>query len=102
MSSARTSVCRVRVMSIETIMAPSGPVPTYVATPSTGGPWPAVVLVHDFTGMSHDLRDQADWLAGAGFLAAAPDLFHWGGRGQMSADGDAGSGDAAGSKLSGH
>src|SRR4029079_19467198 len=80
MSTARTWVCRVRVVSMETIPAPSGLVPTYVATPTTAGPWPGVVLVHDFTGMSHDLREQADWLAGAGFLAAAPDLFHWGGR----------------------
>ena len=67
-------------MSEVLVRTKQGEMPTYVATPHGPGPWPGVVVVHDFTGMSHDLRAQADWLAGEGFVAAAPDLYYWGSR----------------------
>jgi carboxymethylenebutenolidase len=64
-------------MSEVRVPAPEKDVPVYVAQPHGDGPWPGVVVLHDVFGMTEDLRSQADWLAGAGFLSVAPDLFHW-------------------------
>jgi carboxymethylenebutenolidase len=51
----------------------------YVARPSTPGPWPGVVVVHEAWGLDDVARRQADRLAAAGYLVLLPDLYSDGG-----------------------
>src|SRR5260370_4175786 len=60
-------------MSDMRIAVQRGDLRCYLARPDGQGPWPGVVLMHDALGMTPDFRAQADWLAGAGYLALAAD-----------------------------
>lgn len=46
-----------------------------VARPSTAPPWPAVILIHELSGVSDHYRDVATRFAAEGYLALVPDLY---------------------------
>jgi carboxymethylenebutenolidase len=47
----------------------------HLALPTTAGPWPGVVVLHEALGLTPDMTRQADRFAEHGYLALAPDLF---------------------------
>jgi carboxymethylenebutenolidase len=47
----------------------------YLATPKSGGPYPGVVMVHEWWGLNDQIKDTARQLAGRGYDVLAVDLF---------------------------
>jgi carboxymethylenebutenolidase len=56
------------------ISGPAGHFKAYVARPA-GPPKGAVVVIQEIFGVNEGIRGKAEWLASAGYLAVAPDLF---------------------------
>lgn len=47
----------------------------YLVTPAGAGPFPAVILIHEWDGLNDRVRQMADALADEGYVALAADLF---------------------------
>jgi carboxymethylenebutenolidase len=62
-------------MASVTFPASQGELRGYLERPAGDGPWPAVVVIHDVLGVNADMQRQCGWLAQAGYLALAPDLY---------------------------
>lgn len=58
------------------IVNPNGPdVRAYVARPTTPGPHPTVIMIHEFWGLTAEINGKADALAEEGYIVVAPHLF---------------------------
>lgn len=47
----------------------------YVAAPPGEGPFPVVIMIHEFYGLNQSIVDKAEGLAQEGYLVVAPDTF---------------------------
>src|SRR5918912_1506312 len=58
-----------------TYPASSGDLRAYLARPTAGEPWPAIIVIQEVFGLVDHIEDLARRLAGEGYLALAPDLY---------------------------
>jgi carboxymethylenebutenolidase len=73
-----------RLDSVANVVIPgtTGPdVRAYVAEPEGSGPFPVVIMVHEFWGLTEDIAEKAELLAEEGYLVIAPDVFRGGNTG---------------------
>ena len=53
-----------------------GSISGHLAKPMGDGPWPGVIVIQEWWGLSDHIIDVADRVAQLGYLAFSPDLFH--------------------------
>ncbi|ATI31249.1 carboxymethylenebutenolidase [Rhodococcus sp. H-CA8f] len=61
------------------VVGGSQPLRAILETPTTPGPWPGVVMIHEAFGLEEVMQRQAKRLASAGFLTLDVDLYSAGG-----------------------
>lgn len=61
----------------DTVIVNGSPMRTLVAKPAGDGPHPGVIVMCHIGGVDSFTRDRCERLAEAGFVAAAPDIFHY-------------------------
>jgi len=61
----------------DTVEVDGSPMRICIATPDGEGPHPAVVVMCHIGGLDAFTEDRVDRLAAAGYVAAAPDIFHY-------------------------
>jgi carboxymethylenebutenolidase len=58
------------------ITTPDGPMSGFLARPSAEGKYPAVLVIMEAFGLNAHIKDVANRLAGEGYVALAPDVYH--------------------------
>ena len=48
----------------------------YLATPTSKGPWPCLIVIQEWWGLDQQTKSIADRFAALGYLAFSPDLYH--------------------------
>jgi carboxymethylenebutenolidase len=58
------------------VTTPDGAMPVYIAEPTAAGRHPAVIVVMEAFGLNHNIEEIARRIAGEGYVALAPDVYH--------------------------
>jgi len=61
--------------SLIEISGPAGALRAFEARPSSGGPYPAVIVIQEWWGLNDHIKDVAERLARLGYVTVAPDLY---------------------------
>ena len=68
-----------RIQAVTNTVIPGSPggadVRAYVARPAGSGPFPVVIMIHEFYGLNESIVGKAEGLAQEGYLVIAPDTF---------------------------